>query len=275
MAWENRGGRKYYYHKFRSSERSLSLYIGTGKVAELFAQIVEDRRIELAIERQIEQQRRQAQRDRLDAEERSVLEYFEQVEVQFQAAMRAAGWHQHRRQWRRRGLITMGKRNQIPSLGLVPNAEIEAAIARRLFAEDDGTLVDSYGADMARNAEDALISQITDDPRQREALRRKLELIRADVAGPKPTAIEGILARRVAFCWLDAYYMDMLSSLTMRAGGFDSSLSEYYQRRQNRAHRRLLSSCKALATCRRLALPEVQSRLDSNWFSTVYSRISL
>jgi hypothetical protein len=261
MSWETRLNRRYYYHKFKSNGKVLSLYLGTGRVAQLFAQIVEERRIEAAIEREIEQQRRQAQRDRLDGEERPVLEYFEQVEVQFQAAMKAAGWHQHRRQWRRRGLITMGKRNQIPSLGLVPNAGIEAAIARRLFAEDDGTLVDAHGADMARNAEDALISQITDDPRQREALRRKLELIRADLAGPKPTAIEGLLARRVAFCWLDAYYMDMLSSLTMRAGGFDSSLSEYYQRRQNRAHRRLLSACKALATCRRLALPSIQEGL--------------
>ena len=173
--------------------------------------------------------------------------------------MKAAGWYQHRRQWRKRGLITMGKRHEIPSLGLTSRADIETAIARRLFADDDGTLVDAHGADMARNAENALISQMTNDPRRRAALRRKLVLITAEQAGSNPTAIERLLARRVALCWLDAYYMDMLSSLTIGSGAVDSDLSDYYQRRQSRAHRRLLAACRTLAVCRRLALPVVQS----------------
>jgi hypothetical protein len=104
----------------------------------------------------------------------------------------------------------MGKRHQIPSLGLASRTDIETALARRLFADDDGTLVDANGADMVEHAENALISQITNDPRRREALRRKLVLITAEQAGPNPTAIERLLARRVALCWLDTYYMDIL-----------------------------------------------------------------
>jgi hypothetical protein len=124
---------------------------------------------------------------------------------------------------------------------------------------------------MARNAEDALIAQITDDPRQREALRRKLALLRAELAGPKPTAIEGLLAGRVAICWLDAYYMDVLSSLTMRTANVGTALSDYYQRRQGRAHRRLLSACKALTTCQRLVLETVRSSIQSKDRRTLVS----
>jgi hypothetical protein len=244
----------------RVKDRTFSLYIGTGLAADLFAQRVEDRRLESAIEKK----NRQSEFNRLDSEERPILDYFGQVEVQFRVMMYAAGWYQHRRQWRKRGLITMGKRHQIPSLSLAPRADIETAIARRLFADDDGTLVDAHGADMARNAETALISQITNDPRRREALRRKLVLITADLSGPNPTAIEGLLARRAALCWLDAYYMDMLSSLTIGSGAVDSDLSDYYQRRQSRAHRRLLSACKALAVCRKLAIDTIQSSIKSS-----------
>jgi hypothetical protein len=253
MSWETRNSKRYYYHKFKVNGKVLSLYLGSGPAADLFAQRVEDRRLEAAIEKE----RHQAEFNRLDSEERPILDYFGQVDVQFRVTMYAAGWYQHRRQWRKRGLITMGKRNQIPSLGLAPRADIETAMYRRLFAEDDGTLVDANGADMARNAETALISQITNDPRRREALRRKLVLITADLSGPNPTAIEGLLARRAALCWLDAYYMDILSSLSMGVDTADSTLGEYYQRRQSRAHRRLLSACKTLAACRRLALPNL------------------
>jgi hypothetical protein len=261
MAWEKRFNKSYYYHKIKLNGKVLSLYAGTGATAERFARAVENLRTRMAIRRQIEKKRRQAQRTRFDAEERPLVDFFNQVDVEFTEAMRAAGWYQHRRQWRKRGLITMGKRHQIPSLGLAPRADIETAIARRLFADDDGTLVDANGADMARNAENALIFQITNVPRQREALKRKLLLITAEQAGPNPTAIERLLARRVALCWLDAYYMDILSSLMIETGSADFSLSDYYQRRQSRAHRRLLSACKTLAVCRRLALPVVESCL--------------
>jgi hypothetical protein len=113
------------------------------------------------IRAQIEKERRQAERDRLHAEEEPLLDFFDQVEILFQVAMKAAGWYQHHRQCRRKGKITMGKRKQILSLGLVPGPGMEAAIARRLFADDDGTLVDTHGAGIARNAENALISRST------------------------------------------------------------------------------------------------------------------
>src|SRR6516165_7868063 len=140
MPWERRGNNRYYYHKMRVKDRTFSLYIGTGLAADLFAQRVEDRRLESAIEKK----NRQSEFNRLDSEERPILDYFGQVEVQFRVMMYAAGWYQHRRQWRKRGLITMGKRHQIPSLNLASRADIETAMYRRLFADDDGTLVDAH-----------------------------------------------------------------------------------------------------------------------------------
>src|SRR5262249_25485172 len=58
--------------------------------------------------------------------------------------------------------------------------------ARRLFEHDDGTLIERYGGDMARNAEEALIAGITGDPNQREALPCRRVERRADLAGARP-----------------------------------------------------------------------------------------
>src|SRR5262245_13233816 len=69
MSWEIRFNTRYYYYKFKINCKVLSLYLGNGRIAELFAGMVEDRRIEAAIERQIEQERLQEWRNRRDAEE--------------------------------------------------------------------------------------------------------------------------------------------------------------------------------------------------------------
>jgi hypothetical protein len=177
--------------------------------------------------------------------------------------MEFAGWYKHCRQWRKRGLITMSKRNQIPSLNAVFGADMETAIARRLLAQDDGTLCDAYGANIAKHALEALIKQITDNPRRKEAIRRKVAILTEELAGPNPAAIEKLLAGRVALCWLDSHYMDMMSYLSMGVVAPDSTVGEYYQRRQNRAHRRLISASKALAVCRRLAFDSVRAQVTS------------
>jgi hypothetical protein len=201
------------------------------------------------------------------------------VEILFQVAMEAAGWYQHYRQCRRKGKITMGKRKQILSLGFVPGPEMEAAIARRLFADDDGTLVDTHGPSIARNPENALISRVTDDRRQQEAFGRKLALLKTDLAGPNPTAIVKLLPTRVVLCWLDAYYMDMLSFLALQTESVDFSLSDYYQRRPSRAHRRLNSACKIFAlpeagpACERVLLA-IESRTTCTARCPVRSRES-
>jgi hypothetical protein len=109
---------------------------------------------------------------------------------------------------------------------------------------------------LARHAEDALIRKfVGKDLAVGEGLRRKLEVMRGELAGPAPTPLERLLAERIITCWLHVYHLEAIYA------GKDSislELGSYYQKSIDRAHRRYLSAIKTLATVRKLALPVLQ-----------------
>ncbi len=91
----------------------------------------------------------------------------------------------------------------------------------------------------------------------KEAIRKKLDALRRDVAGPAPSPLELLLADRVALGWLglavaEGQYHRALDQ------GLSQSDDEFHQRRMERAQRRYLAAIKALAQVRRLAVPTVQ-----------------
>jgi hypothetical protein len=98
----------------------------------------------------------------------------------------------------------------------------------------------------------------------KKQLRTELDKVGADFAGPSPTATELLLAQTAAICWFtyrlhEAHYVDNVTS----EGGITLKQSEHAQRRMDRAHRRLLSTLKTLATVRRLAIPSLQINVAS------------
>ena len=99
MAWETRRGRRYYYRSVRRGGRVVKEYFGTGRVAELCAQLDA-----LTLERRaIERQDRAAERDRCDALEARTLELIELTDALVAATLTVAGYHRHDRgAWRRR-----------------------------------------------------------------------------------------------------------------------------------------------------------------------------
>jgi hypothetical protein len=98
MALVYRNGRPYLYRSIRRDGRVTSEYRGSGEwtidTAKLEALEREDR--ELA------RFEAQAKRERLEAVERTLVEYFERVEDLAGAALYAAGYHRPKREWRRR-----------------------------------------------------------------------------------------------------------------------------------------------------------------------------
>src|SRR5262245_47520359 len=117
--------------------------------------------------------------------------------------------------------------------------------------------VDLFGGDLARQAEHSLIEAIAGDNLLfKEALLRKLELLRAELAGPNPTPVERLLVERVVACWLQVQDADVRYAQGQR----DCTLAQgdYRQRRMDRAHQRYLSALKALALVRKLAVPVLQ-----------------
>ena len=80
----------------------------------------------------------------------------------------------------------------------------------------------------------------------------KVDALRAELAGQAPTALERLLAERIAVCWLHLHHLELVYA------GKDSmslELGAYYQRSLSAAQKRYLSAIKTLATVRRLALP--------------------
>jgi hypothetical protein len=123
----------------------------------------------------------------------------------------------------------------------------------RKMLEDPAT-VEALGGNLARQAELSLIDKAAGDNLHfKEALTRKLELLRAELAGPSPTPIERLLVERVVACWLQVQDADI--RLAQAEAKLTIPQGEYHQRSRDRAHHRHLSAIKALALVRKLALP--------------------
>ena len=98
MAWEQRGANRYYYRKERDGSRVKSTYVGRGEMAHMIskfesssAELERLMRAKELIEVQ-EQERVEAAIDRM----------VELVQLFTEATLLTAGFHTHRRQWRRK-----------------------------------------------------------------------------------------------------------------------------------------------------------------------------
>jgi hypothetical protein len=118
-------------------------------------------------------------------------------------------------------------------------------------------IVNLFGGNLAEQAEQALIRAAAgDDLAFREALTRKLELLRVELAGSNPTPVEPLLVERIVACWLQVQDADVRYAQGQKNCTF--AQGEYQQRRQDRAHRRYLSATRTPALVRKLALPALQ-----------------
>jgi hypothetical protein len=124
--------------------------------------------------------------------------------------------------------------------------------------------VEGLGGDLARQAELAFAHRAAGkDLRFREALLRKADLLRAELAGPSPTPVERLLAERVVACWLQVHDADF--RYAQSRGEPSGRASEgCHQRRMDGAHRRYLSALRTLALVRKLAVPLLQVNIAAN-----------
>jgi hypothetical protein len=117
--------------------------------------------------------------------------------------------------------------------------------------------VDLFGGNLADLARQAFVDALAGpDVGLAEAVRRKLEVLRADLLGLDPTPVERLPVGRVAACWLqvpdaEVRYAQVQGKLTIPQ-------ADYHQRRMDAAHRQYLSALKTLAVVRKLAVPALQ-----------------
>ena len=99
------------------------------------------------------------------------------------------------------------------------------------------------------------------------ALQLSIDALRDELAGPSPTPLELILCQRIALCWFDANEMDRRFS---DQGGISVKMADYRESRRDRANKRFLAACKALAAVRKLAIPAVQINLARQQVNQVH-----
>ncbi len=145
--------------------------------------------------------------------------------------------------------------------GLIPKARTDAKAAAQFWEllEADGAQ-DHFlrSSDIAWQAERSLTELYTgkDDVLSEQMALRRLRLMRRELAGDNPTPLEKLLVQRIALCWFHVNLCEM--SLAQKGREYSIEQATYHQKRLDSAHKRYLSSIKALAQVRKLQLPNVQ-----------------
>jgi hypothetical protein len=120
---------------------------------------------------------------------------------------------------------------------------------------------------LARDAELSMVRTMSgDDLYSQEAVPRNLSEMRREIAGENPSPLERLLAERIALCWLQIQYFEIVYAQNLQK--MTIIQSDYHQRRIDKAHRRYLSAIRALAQIRKMG-PAVQINIAEKQINTV------
>jgi len=130
----------------------------------------------------------------------------------------------------------------------------------------------SQASDIGRRGQGVLIKTVAaNDPLTEEALMARLDLMRAEVAGPDPSPLEVLLAERICSLWLLIEALEMLVSVQLLADLPREQRSpmpflQHVFKWQESANRRFLSAIRELARVRKLQnnSPAVQFNTQIN-----------
>lgn len=101
---------------------------------------------------------------------------------------------------------------------------------------------------------DALIDKSTSqDLVAKESVRHQLSELKSELARDGSSALEMLLIDRIAICWLELSYYEMIYFQNM--GDLSNSDASFYLQRINAAEKRHIAAIKSLAQVRRLRIP--------------------
>ena len=128
------------------------------------------------------------------------------------------------------------------------------------------------GGDIAREAEDGLVRASAKSEFGRLAVRKTLQRTRDELAGPCPSPLVGLAARRVAMCKLEADLAYQSSALSLARNVVPP---EAIQRWLDRADARCRKAVKTLADLQRLQLPVVQLNIGGQQVNIATDQLNL
>jgi hypothetical protein len=124
-------------------------------------------------------------------------------------------------------------------------------------------------SDFGRRAHGRLIkTAASGDPLTEAALWARLDMMREEIAGPKPMPLEVLLTERVVSCWLLVEFLEALMSTQFQSDKkrVSTSFLRYMAVWQESANRRYLAAIRELARARKLQsnTPSVQVNTQVN-----------
>jgi hypothetical protein len=257
MGWENRSGRTYYYRKERKGGSVRSVYV-SGIIAPLADLSVAQRRAEGAEVRAL---------IRLDrAADARAVRACAALRLVVERWLTAAGYHTHKRQWRRRRMakqLTTGApntREDVEHLELLTQAimaDDPSDAAKRLVTEwlaVPGAWREHGGDLMGSALRGAVQAAPASGYCDREALRRGVEEMRAELQFEQSTLPERLLIEQVLLCWVRLGVLEEAQTATMR-GTHQFSYLNYLEMATTHAQRRYTNAIQSLARVRRLLAP--------------------
>ncbi|SIN69812.1 hypothetical protein SAMN05444166_0208 [Singulisphaera sp. GP187] len=144
-------------------------------------------------------------------------------------------------------------------IGLAKEGDLETLdwMYRVFLTDPVGKLAELYGASAAKQIERILVHRIAgDDQVARTSLLAQVERMRMDLSGPEPSALERVLANRVALAWLTLHSLEL--QYERETHNLGPALAETMERRIARTNRQFNEACKTLAIVRRLAVPAIR-----------------
>jgi len=165
-----------------------------------------------------------------------------------------------------------GEQSIMPAKGAPTTAFLERALGGDKNCQEEldalmddpewGALVVEFFGDLPGRVELRFVENMTGDNLAGKAgILRKMGKLRSELAGPKTSSIERLLAERAAYCWLTVWHYEQV---LVQATGLDIKQAEFHQRRIDTAQRRFCSALRTLAAVQKLALPAVQLNIAEN-----------
>jgi hypothetical protein len=129
------------------------------------------------------------------------------------------------------------------------------------------------GGNVAREALRLLIDKYSgNSPVLRESVNRKIDEMRVELSGEKPSPLEKLLVERIIATWLHLHHLE--ASYGSR-NDMTVSLGVFYQKSISAAQKRNMAAIKGLAVVRKLTLPALQINVARKQVNVSASSLSM
>lgn len=130
----------------------------------------------------------------------------------------------------------------------------------RELIQQSPSLIESVGGDLPKTIERTILGSMAGDNLFfREAVNQKLNTLRNELSGANPSPLERLLIDRVVVAWLRLHDAELRQ---VKAASMPIAVAKYHEGRIETLNRQFLTSVKALATVRKLAIPVLIGQIN-------------